>query len=234
MEVLSIVIPVFNEKKTINEIIKRVENVKIPKVKKEVIIVDDGSTDGTKEILKRINKHKILFHKKNAGKGSAVLTGIKHSIGTIIVIQDADLEYDPKEFRKLIVPILKKEYSVVYGSRLLGKKEKLFGKNKTLIPTHYIGNKILSLCTRIIYFSQITDMETGYKMFRKEVIKNIKLKSRRFDLEPEITSKILRQGYKILEIPIKFNPRNFTEGKKITWKDGLIALCCLIKYRFVN
>ncbi len=234
MEKLSIIVPVYNEIKTIKQIIKKLENLKIKRIKKEIIIVDDGSMDGTKGILKKIKKHKVIFHKKNKGKGGAVATGIKNSTGDILVIQDADLEYNPKELKKLIVPILKREYSVIYGSRFLGKKEKIFGKNKTLLPLHYIGNKILSLVTTILYSKKITDMETCYKMFRRGVLKNINLKSRKFDLEPEITSKILKQGYKILEIPIEFNPRHFAEGKKITWKDGMVALWTLIKYRFTD
>lgn len=229
---LSIIIPVYNEHKTIAEIIKRVEGVRLT-LKKEIIIVDDFSKDGTREILRKFKKYKILYHEKNMGKGMAVRTGLNEATGDIILIQDADLEYDPDNYKKLLNPILNGK-DVVYGSRLLNERLILFGKNKTKIPLHFIGNRILNIIFKTLYGTNITDMETCYKVFRKVVIKDIKLKSNRFEIEPEITAKILKHGYKIYEVPIKFNPRNFKEGKKISWFDGIKALYAIIKYRFFD
>jgi len=230
---LSIIIPVYNEKNTLHKILRKVENVKIPGVEKEIILVDDCSTDGTRDRIRKYeNKYKVLYHKINQGKGAAVRTGLTKAKGDILVVQDADMEYDPEDLKKLIRPILLGKTKVVYGNRFANVKFELFGKNKTMHPLHYIGNRSLSIMTAILYFNKVTDMETCYKMFRKEVIKGMKLRARRFDFEPEITSKILKRGYKILEMPIKFNPRNFEEGKKITWKDGIKHLGYLIRYRF--
>ena len=226
---ISIIIPVFNEKNTILEILKRVENVKLEnKLEKEIIIIDDCSIDGTKEILQNLKKHKILFHEKNMGKGAALITGYKNATGDIILNQDADLEYDPNCYNDLLKPILNNETKIVFGSRMLGH-------HKDMYLLHYIGNKVLTLITNLLYNCKITDMETGYKVFKKEVIEGMNLKARRFDFEPEITAKMLKKGYKIMEIPIDFkNPRDFLQGKKITWKDGLEHFFYLIKYRFLN
>jgi len=232
---LSIIIPVYNENKTILEVIKRVEKAKLPNnMKKELIIVDDYSSDGTREILKKIKNHKILYHNKNKGKGSAIRTGLKYSKGDIIIIQDADLEYNPSEYYKLLNPILENKASVIYGSRLMNENLTLFGKNKTFLPSHLIGNIFLSYATSLLYWNKISDMETCYKVFNKKVIKKIRLRATRFDFEPEITAKLLKKGYKILEVPINFEPRSFNEGKKITVRDGLKALYYLIKYRFMD
>jgi len=236
MKKLSIIIPVYNEEKTIQKVINEIDKIKIENVLKEVIIVDDHSTDNTKKILGRIKKDsiKIFYHAKNMGKGAAIRTAIQHSAGDIISIQDADLEYDPKNVVKLIKPILYGSSDVVYGPRFVGKRLILFGENKTQLPLHLIGNRILTFLTNILYFNSITDMETGCKIFKKEVISGMKLKSNRFDFEPEITAKILKRGYKIKEIPIGFSPRTFKEGKKITWRDGIKAAYYLVKYRFVD
>ena len=236
MPKLSIIIPVYNEKNTILKVIKKVKNIKTRNIKKELIVVDDFSTDNTRDILKRLNDKtvKVLYHKKNMGKGAAIRTAIAHSTGDIIAIQDADLEYEPANIVKLLQPILNGNADVVYGSRFLGKKLSLFGSGKTMYPHHWIGNRGLTLITNILYFTSITDMETGYKVFKREVIKNINLKANRFDFEPEITAKILKKGYKIKEVPIDFTPRSFKEGKKITWKDGLKAAYYLLKYRFFD
>lgn len=230
---LSVVIPCYNEEKTIKEIVKRVEDVKIEDFEKEIIIVDDCSKDGTRNVLNEI-PHKIFYHEVNQGKGAAVRTGLQHATGDIILIQDADLEYDPKEYPKLIKPIIEGKTSVVYGTRFAELKLKLFGDGKTPIPLHYIGNKGLTLITNTIYGCKLTDMETCYKVMTKEVVQKLKLRAQRFDFEPEITAKILKQGYKILEVPIEFKPRGFEEGKKITWKDGIKAIYYLVKYRFVD
>lgn len=231
---LSIIIPVFNEENTISEIIERVISVKISGVEKEIIVVDDGSTDNT---LKKIPRRgiKLMKHKKNKGKGAAVKTGIDKSSGDYIIIQDADLEYDPEQIGFLVEPILKGKAKVVYGTRLnrlphLKKEEK---KLRFLI--HYFGNRFLSVTTSILYGHWLTDMETCYKLFPAEVGKKLDLKSKRFDFEPEITAKLLKAGYKILEVPIVTTPRDYSEGKKLrTFHDGPIALYTLLKYRIYD
>jgi len=222
---ISIIVPVYNEEKTIEEIIARITDVKFP-IEREIIIVNDGSTDSTEKKLREIKSHekiKVISYKNNKGKGNAIKTGLKYCSGNIIGIQDADLEYNPQDYLKLLEPILKKESDVVYGSRF---KNNFVKKN-----LFYYGNKFLSLITSMLYFSWISDMETCYKVFRKEVINGIKLNANRFDFEPEITAKILKMGYKIKEIPISYNPRSAKEGKKIKIKDGLYAVFTLIKYR---
>ena len=227
---LSVIVPVYNEEKTILEILDKVEKVDLGDIKKEIIVVDDCSRDRTREVLKTIKnkKVKIFYHEKNQGKGSSIRTGLNHVTGDIVIIQDADLEYNPQNIAFLLQPILNQETKVVYGSRLLGS-------HKDMYFLHYVGNYILTLITNLLYGSNITDMETGYKVMDASVIRNIKLKARRFDFEPEITAKILKKGYKIKEIPINFtNPRKFSEGKKITWRDGIKAIYYLLKYRFFN
>jgi glycosyltransferase involved in cell wall biosynthesis len=229
---LSIIIPVYNEEKTILKVLDKVKKVKLNDITKEIILVDDFSTDGTKNILSELKDSslKIFFHQKNHGKGAAIRTALKHATGDIIIIQDADLEYEPEEYPKLLEPIIENETKVVYGSRLKAIRKNI----KNMYKLHYIGNTVLTLMTNLLYGSMISDMETCYKVFKKEVLNDIKLKSKRFDFEPEITAKILKKGYKIKEVPITFMGRNFSEGKKITWKDGVKALYYLIKYRFVD
>ncbi len=232
MQKLSVIIPVFNEENTIKKIIDKVKNVKLIGVSKEIIIVDDCSKDDTKKILKNMDDKslKIFYHKKNMGKGAAIRTGLKNSTGKIILIQDADLEYDPKEYPKLLGPILKGQTKVVYGSRLESIRENI----KEMYKLHYIGNVLLTFMTNLLFNAKITDMETCYKVFKKEAIQNIKLNANRFDFEPEITAKILKKGYKIFEVPISFSGRKFDEGKKITWVDGIKAVFYLFKYRFID
>ena len=238
MKKLSIIIPVFNEEKTIAEMFKRVVEVNILDIEKQIIIVDDGSTDKTDKILSGLPKEsnvKIINHLKNQGKGAAVRTGIKNALGDYIVIQDADLEYNPKDIEKLVRPVLEGKSKVVYGTRL--KRLPSFSKEERTpqFMLHYIGNKFLSLLTSILYGQWLTDMETCYKLFPKKAIEGVNLRSRRFDFEPEITAKILKDGYRILEVPITTNPRGYDQGKKLNAvKDGTIALWTLIKYRFVN
>ncbi|MEK6937252.1 MAG: glycosyltransferase family 2 protein [Nanoarchaeota archaeon] len=225
---LSIIVPVFNEKETILEILKKVEDVRLKDIEKEVIVVDDCSTDGTKEILKNLRKYKVFFHEKNVGKGGAIRTGLKNATGDVILFQDADLEYDPKFYEELLKPILNNETKVVYGSRMLGEHKKMYS-------LHYFGNNFLTIATNFLFKCKISDMETCYKVFRKEVLDGINLKSERFEFEPEITAKILKKGYKIREVPVDFNnPRNFEQGKKITWKDGVMHFYYLVKYRFFD
>ena len=229
---LSIIVPAYNEEKTILKVIDRVKNTKLKNMEKEIIVVDDFSADGTKRVLSGLKGRnlKIFFHEKNRGKGAAIRTALKHATGDIILIQDDDLEYDPKEYKKLLKPIIENKTKVVYGSRF-----KSISKNlEKMYKLHYFGNLFLTVMTNILYGAKITDMETGYKVFKKEVIEGIKLRARRFDFEPEITAKILKKGYKITEVPIDFMGRKFSEGKKITWKDGVKALLYLIKYRFTD
>ena len=229
---LTIIIPVYNEEKTILEVIEKVKEAEALNLKKEIIVVDDFSKDSTKEMLLKLKDGavKIFFHDKNKGKGAAIRTGLKHATGDIILIQDADLEYSPKEYPKLLRPIIQDEAKVVYGSRLEAIRKNL----DNMYKLHYFGNVFLSVMTNALYGSKIPDMETGYKVFRKEVVQDMKLRARRFDFEPEITAKILKKGYRIKEIPIDFMGRKFKEGKKITWKDGIKALYYLIKYRLVD
>lgn len=223
---LSIIIPVYNEERFLEELLKKVENIKI---EKEIIIVDDGSTDGTKNLLKKIkDKYKVIFHEKNRGKGAAVKTGIKESTGDIIIIQDADLEYDPNDYYELTKPILQKKAKVVYGSRFLSKKQIIKYK------LNWLATKFLNLLVFILYFNKITDEPTGYKTFDASLIKSINIKADRFDWEPEVTAKILKKGIKIHEVPISYYPRSFEDGKKIGWKDGFQAIWALFKYRFFD
>ncbi len=232
---LSIIIPVFNEEKTVGKILKKVLDLKIANVEKEIIVVDDGSTDKTRQILKQIKNIKIILHDNNKGKGSAVKTGIKNATGDYIIIQDADLEYDPEQIRTLIQPILENQAGVVYGTRLkrlpnFSKEEKTFQ-----FLLHYFGNRFLSLITSILYGQFVTDMETCYKLFPKKAVDRMKLNARGFEFEPEITAKLLKSGYKILEIPINTIPRGYDEGKKLnTFRDGTKALMTLFRYRFSN
>jgi len=227
--------PVFNEVNTIAEIIKRVERVKLKDIDKEIIIVDDCSTDGTRELLNRYaKKYKVVYHKNNLGVGGAVKTGVKRATGEIVIIQHTDLEYDPNDYGIMLKPFLESNADAVLGSRFIDYKFNLFGKGKTPIPLHFFGNMILNIFFTIIYGRVITDVETAAKIFKSSVIKNIKIKSNRFDFEPEVVAKLLKKGYKVVEVPISYKPRTFEEGKKITWRDGIIALYTMIKYRVID
>lgn len=232
---LSIIVPVYNEEKTILNVISNLEKLIIPNITKEIIVVDDGSTDSTKEKLKFIKKIKVYFHSKNRGKGAAVKTGIKNATGEYIIIQDADLEYNPKYIESLLKPIMDKKTKVVYGTRL-NRLPNLKQEEKTLqFLTHYLGNRFLSLVTSILYGQWITDMETGYKLFPKNALNGIKLNARGFELEPEITAKLMKNGYKVFEVPIRVKPRGYEDGKKInTLRDGTKAFWYLFKYRFTD
>lgn len=224
--------PVYNEAKTIREIISRVEATALGNVEKQLIIVDDGSTDGTRDVLREValnNVHRVYYHGHNMGKGAALRTALTYATGDIILIQDADLEYDPNEYAELIKPIVEGRADVVYGSRLTGGKV-----GRAFNFWHYIGNKLLTFMTNILYNAILSDMETCYKVFRADVIKNIQIRSNRFDFEPEITAKVLRRKYKLYEMPISYYGRDFAEGKKITWRDGFAAVWALIKYRVVD
>jgi len=236
---LSVVIPVFNEEKTIYQLLEMVLAEKTPK---EIIVVDDGSTDGTFKIIKKVKSQisksnlefKIIRNPINMGKGVAVRKGIENATGDILIIQDADLEYNPEDYARLIQPIIEKKAKVVYGTRLKTLPFKLFGKNKTPMPLHYLANRFLSLITNWLYDSNLTDMETGYKMIPREIYKKLRLEANRFEIEPEITAKILKLGFKILEVPITTKPRGYREGKKIKARDAFIAAWTLFKFRFLK
>lgn len=228
MKKISILIPVFNELNTLEIILKKVEEASFCGLEKEIILIDDYSTDGTRDILEKLkDKYKILYHEKNMGKGAALRTGFEHVTGDITVIQDADLEYDPADYEALIQMLLDNKADVVYGSRFLNTKPA-----GSIMLTHLLGNKLLTLITNLLYNTTLTDMETCYKAFKTEFIKDIKIKSNRFDFEPEITAKILKKGARLYELPISYYGREFSEGKKITWKDGVHAIAALVKFRF--
>lgn len=226
-QVLSIIIPVYNEVSTILAVVEAVKKADISPMKKEIIIVDDGSNDGTKEILRKVNGAKVFFHEKNKGKGAAIKTGIQHAKGDFVLIQDADLEYNPVEYAKLILPITGGVTEVVYGSRFAAGK--VFDKN--MYYTHCVGNVVLTWATNFLYDANLKDMETGYKLIKKELLHDMRLHADGFDIEPELTAKLLRKGVKIHEVPITFKPRAFEEGKKINWQDGITALWTLLKYK---
>ncbi len=225
---LSVIIPCYNERGTIREIVAAVKAVNLAD---EIIIVDDGSTDGTRELLQEWPQDpqvRIIFHAYNQGKGAAVRTGFAAAKGDIMMIQDADLEYDPRDYPTLLKPILEGRAKVVYGSRFLG------GPRKTMFFWNMVANRSLTLLTNILYNTILSDMETCYKVFSAEVVRGMKLRSRRFEFEPEITAKVLKRGYRIYEVPISYNGREWHEGKKIKWTDAPIAAWTLIRYRFTN
>ena len=222
---LSVIIPVYNEAEHIREIVKRVQSTKLTK---EIIIVDDGSEDGTRSILQELDgkkKVRVILHECNQGKGAAVVTGLKAAKGDILLIQDADLEYDPRDYPILLKPIKEGIADVVYGSRFLG------GSHRVTMFWHMVANKSLTLMTNILYNTILTDMETGYKVFRREVIEGMTIKAKRFNFEPEFTAKILKRNYRIFEVPITFNPRDYAQGKKIKLKDAFEAVWTLLRYR---
>ena len=225
---LTVIIPVYNEVKTIQEIIARVQATGLAD---EILAIDDGSTDGSRDLLAKLNedgKVKVIYHERNQGKGKAVRTGIQNASGDLIIIQDADLEYDPREYPNLLKPIQEGIADVVYGSRFLGA-----GRRPALF-WNMVANKILTLVTNILYNNILTDMETGYKLFRREIVQNMTLHARGFEFEPEFTAKILKSKVRIYEVPITFNPRDYSEGKKIKMRDAFIAMWTLFKYRFVD
>jgi len=227
---LSVVVPVFNENSTIEEIIRRIDNTKLVK---QIVIVDDGSTDGTRDKLQKIKSAGrsdlvIEFHAVNQGKGAAVRTGIGLTTGDLILIQDADLEYDPRDYPTILFPVLDGRADVVYGSRFLG------GPHRVLFFWHYIVNRGLTFLSNLFTNLNLTDMEVGYKLFKREVLKDIKIRSQRFNFEPEITAKIAKKRIRIYEVPISYAGRTYEEGKKIGVKDGFEALWTIIKYRFVD
>jgi glycosyltransferase involved in cell wall biosynthesis len=225
---LSVIVPVFNERTTLLEIVRRMRAVELP-MDRELIIVDDGSSDGSDKVLAAIEDStvRVLRHGANKGKGAAIRSGLEVARGDLLLIQDADLEYDPEDWPKLLAPMLRGKADVVYGSRFTGER-------KNMLFWHWVGNRLLSLVTNVLYNSTLSDMETCYKLFDRKVLAGITVRSDRFEFEPEITAKILRRGHRIYEVPISYSGREFHEGKKITWRDGFGALTTLVKYRFTK
>ncbi len=226
---LSVIVPVYNERQTIEEVIRRVRAVDLG-LEKEIIVVDDGSTDGTREVLGALDTPgtRVVFQDKNRGKGAALRSGFAQAEGDIVLVQDADLEYDPREYPKLLEPILDGRADVVYGSRFLG------GPHRVLYFWHYVGNRVLTTFSNMLSNLNMTDMETCYKVFRTDILRRIRLRSPRFGFEPEITVKLAKLRCRIYEVPISYSGRDYAQGKKIGWKDGLAALFHLLRFRFFD
>jgi glycosyltransferase involved in cell wall biosynthesis len=225
---LSVIIPVYNEEGNIKEILKRVRATKLAH---EIVVVDDGSQDGTRDILKELdgkNKVRVILQEKNQGKGAAVVTGMNAAKGDVLLIQDADLEYDPRDYPVLLQPIQEGLADVVYGSRFLG------APHRVAMFWHQVANQLLTLMTNVLYNSILTDMETGYKVFKSNVIEGLNIRSKRFNFEPEFTAKVLKRNYRIYEVPITFNPRDYSDGKKIKLQDAFEAVWALLRYRFFD
>jgi glycosyltransferase involved in cell wall biosynthesis len=225
---LSVIMPVYNERATVAEMIRRMRAVELPLIL-QVVAVDDGSSDGSDKVLGALEDStvRVITHKENQGKGAAIRTGLEAATGDLILIQDADLEYDPDDWPKLLDPILKGKAEVVFGSRFTGER-------KNMLPLHWFANRILSFTTNLLYQSTLSDMETCYKVFTAKAIEGLTIVSNRFDFEPEITAKVLRRGHRIYEVPISYAGREPSEGKKITWRDGFTALAALIRFRFTK
>ena len=225
---LSVIVPVFDERNTVVEIVRRMRAVELP-VDLEIVIVDDGSTDGTRDVLRQLadSTVRVITHGANRGKGAAIRSGLAHVTGDLVLVQDADLEYDPEDWPKLLTPILRGKARVVYGSRFTGER-------RNMLFLHWVGNRFLSLVTNVLYNTTLSDMETCYKLFDRTLLDGVTLRAQRFEFEPEVTAKILRRGIRIYEVPISYTGREFDEGKKITWRDGFVALWTLVKYRFVD
>ncbi len=227
---LSVIVPVYNERTTLVEVLRRMRAVELPDgIDREIIVVDDGSTDGTREVLRQVGDStvRVLLHEGNRGKGAAVRTGIKVATGDYILIQDADLEYDPEDWPTMIAPVQRGRARVVYGSRFTGER-------RNMLFLHWVGNRTLSLVTNVLYNTTLSDMETCYKLVDRSLMTDLDLRSNRFDIEPEITAKILKRRIRIYEVPISYTGREFDEGKKITWRDGFAALWTLVKFRFAD
>jgi glycosyltransferase involved in cell wall biosynthesis len=224
---ISVVVPVYNERGTVALLLERVREA-LRGREAEIVVVDDGSTDGTREVLRRIEGIRLIEHERNQGKGAALRTGFAAATGEVVIVQDADLEYDPREYPKLLEPIEDGRADVVYGSRFLG------GPHRVLFFWHFVANMLLTLLSNMLTNLNLSDMETGYKVFRAEVLKKIRIRSNRFDFEPEITAKVAKLGCRIYEVPISYSGRTYEEGKKIGFRDGLSALWTILKYRFVD
>lgn len=231
---LSIIIPVYNESGSIAELLNGINAVKLDCIDKEIIIVDDFSTDGSREIIKNSRGDYVkIFQDKNMGKGSALKKGIEASTGDFTIFQDADLEYTPQDYAKLLTPILEKRTNITLGSRFINERLTILGENKTINPLHWIGNRILTFTFNTLYKQKLSDVEPCYKVFRTELLKKTPVASNRFEYDIELMCKLVKKGERIVQLPIKYNPRTDKEGKKIKWTDGFIALWTIIKYRFV-
>ena len=225
---LSVIVPVYNERNTVVEVLRRMRAVELPDgIEREIIVIDDGSTDGTRDVLRQLGDStvRILKHETNRGKGASVRTGLALATGDYVLIQDADLEYDPDDWPRLIAPVIRGRARVVYGSRFTGER-------RNMLLLHWIGNRMLSLVTNVLFNSTLSDMETCYKLMDRTLLNDLALRSDHFDIEPEITAKVLKRGIRIYEVPISYMGREFDEGKKITWRDGFAALWTLVKFRF--
>src|SRR3954469_25159669 len=225
---LSVIVPVFNERNTLVEVLRRMRAVELPDgIEREIIVVDDCSTDGTRDVLRQLGDStvRVVLHEKNLGKGAALRTAFAHATGEYVLVQDADLEYDPEDWPKLLNPVIRGRARVVYGSRFTGER-------RNMLLLHWIGNRFLSMTTNLLYNTTLSDMETCYKLIDRKLSEGLNLQSNRFDIEAEISAKILKRGVRIYEVPISYSGREFDEGKKITWCDGFAALWTLIKYRF--
>lgn len=231
---VSIIIPVFNEENTIASLIDKVRDIDLPGVEKEIIVVDDGSSDQTQKILQHMQGIHYFSHSVNQGKGAALKTGIRQSTGDIILLQDADLEYDPEDYRNILKPLLEGKVEFVMGSRFIHKNLEIIIKNGIPLLSHYIGNKLIIWLTNFLYEQKNTDYEGCYKAFTRKIAKSIHIKTNGFAFDNELICKVLRLGYKILEIPIQYMPRAYSEGKKIKCKDGLVILWTIIKWRFMS
>lgn len=229
---LSILIPVFNESKTLKKILARIEKVDLGDIRKEIIIIDDGSTDGSREIIKKLGRKYVrIFQPRNQGKGAALKAGINAATGDFIIFQDADMEYNPEDYIKLLQPILGNKADITFGSRFENQKFVLFGKNRIIHPTHYIGNKFLTFAFNLLYGTKLKDVEPCYKMFKSNILKNVNVASNGFEYDIELMCRLVKKGHKIIQIPIRYSPRGFHEGKKINWKDGIAAFLIMLKYR---
>ena len=225
---LSVIVPVYNERNTVVEVLRRMRAVELPDgIEREIIVIDDGSNDGTRDVLRQLGDStvRILLHEGNRGKGASVRTGLALATGDYVLIQDADLEYDPDDWPRLIAPVIRGRARVVYGSRFTGER-------RNMLLLHWIGNRMLSLVTNVLFNSTLSDMETCYKLVDRTLLNDLALRSDHFDIEPEITAKILKRGIRIYEVPISYMGRELDEGKKITWRDGFAALWTLVKFRF--
>jgi glycosyltransferase involved in cell wall biosynthesis len=225
---LSVIVPVYNERNTVVEVVRRMRAVELPDgIEREIIVIDDGSNDGTRDVLRQLGDStvRVLVHEANRGKGASVRTGLALATGDYVLIQDADLEYDPDDWPRLIAPVIRGRARVVYGSRFTGER-------RNMLLLHWIGNRMLSLVTNVLFNSTLSDMETCYKLVDRSLLNDLALRSDHFDIEPEITAKILKRGIRIYEVPISYMGREFDEGKKITWRDGFAALWTLVKFRF--
>ena len=230
---LSVIIPAYNERSTIKAVVHRVQAVNLGSIEKEIIVVDDGSRDGTNEILNEISGIRHLSHERNAGKGAALTTGFQAATGDIVLIQDADLEYHPEDYRSVIQPLVDRACDAVMGSRFLLYKPKFFGKRRSPYLTHYIGNKLIVVVTNLLYGRRFTDYEGCYKAFTRTILASTPVEAKGFEFDNELVCKLMRNGARIVEVPIHYTPRTYAHGKKINWKHGLIILWTIIKWRFL-